>query len=99
MANRNFLMKPAFFFMVAARFAVDWLVLRGCDLAHSLRGNGGTPINYCFGGWPELSLCFLPRALVMPLLQWRRWLCGWWIPGRKIAETAVQFKKIFPWLL
>jgi hypothetical protein len=35
MNNRNFLMKPACFFMVAARFGVDWFVLRGCDLAQS----------------------------------------------------------------
>jgi hypothetical protein len=32
-ANRNFLMKPACFFMVAAQIGVDWFVLRGCDLA------------------------------------------------------------------
>jgi hypothetical protein len=35
MNNRNFLMKPACFFMVAARFVADGFVLRGGDLALS----------------------------------------------------------------
>jgi hypothetical protein len=36
MGNRNFLMKPACVFMVAARFGVDWFVLHGGALAQSL---------------------------------------------------------------
>jgi hypothetical protein len=35
MNNRNYLMKLACFFMLLARFGVDWFVLRSCGLAQS----------------------------------------------------------------